>query len=211
MQPGESYEGEYTKPTTDYLRDTGIRPEDWPVLTQHLARPHRTTDVEIYRLAIEKWNATKERLQYSNLPERLITHKNVKSFLDRFKVVAAELPHAQTVVAHINRDGHYYIHPEYEQGRSLSVRESARLQTFPDDFYFEGSRTAIFKQIGNAVPPLLATEIGHRVWAMLDGTGEVCGAKAPKERMKHERPVIIPVQQMQLFPVTETLQPALAM
>ena len=200
LQPGMQYEGAYTKPTTNYLRETGIRPVNWPVLTQHIARAHRPTDVEIYRLAIEQWNTSKERLQYSNLPPRLITHLNVKSFLDRFKVVAANLPYAQTVVAHINRDGHYYIHPDYEQGRSLSVREAARLQTFPDDFFFEGHRTAVFKQIGNAVPPLLATEIGRRVWSMLIGNGEVCNDKPPKERMKHVRPVVLPARQMQLFP-----------
>ena len=200
LQAGTSYEGNYTKPTTNYLRETGIRPVEWPVLTQHIARPHQATDIEIYRLAIEKWNTSQERLQYSNLPARLITHGNIKSFLDRFKVVAGNLTQAQTVVAHINRDGHYYIHPDYEQGRSLSVREAARLQTFPDDFYFEGSRTAIFKQIGNAVPPLLATEIGRRVSSMLNGEGVTCTAKPPKERIKHERPVVIPTQQMQLFP-----------
>ena len=99
---------------------------------------------------------------------RLKTHKNRHSFVDRFKVVASNLSASQTVVAHIAKDGHYYIHPDIEQNRSLSIREAARLQSFPDDFYFEGesekpSRTAAFKQIGNAVPVVLAEEIAIKI------------------------------------------------
>lgn len=132
--------------------------------TLHIARPQNEQDKEIYREAIIKWFEKGERLNYNDLEGHLKTHKNRHSFVDRFKVVAPNLPASQTVVAHIAKDGHYYIHPDIEQNRSLSVREAARLQSFPDDFYFEGesekpSRTAAFMQIGNAVPVLLGEEI----------------------------------------------------
>jgi len=157
----------YKSESTQYLTSHSLR-NGIEILTQHIARPHRDQDKEIYRIAVEKWKRTQERLNYNDLPERLKTHQNRSSFFDRFKVVAADLPYAQTVVAHIAKDGHYYIHPDIKQNRSISVREAARLQSFPDDYYFEGeresaNRTAAFKQIGNAVPPLMAQKIAEKI------------------------------------------------
>lgn len=157
----------YRGKTNDYLNASSIR-NGIDILTQHIARPHSRQDKEIYRIAVEKWNSNKERLNYNDLPERLKTHQNRNSFFDRFKVVAANEFHSQTIVAHISKDGHYYIHPDIEQNRSITVREAARLQSFPDDYYFEGikegaSRTAAFKQIGNAVPPLMAQKIAEKI------------------------------------------------
>ena len=161
----------YKSETTEYLKTYAIR-NGIDVLTQHIARPHRELDKEIYKFAVQKWNKKQERLNYNDLPERLKTHQNRSSFFDRFKVVAADLPYSQTVVAHIAKDGHYYIHPDIKQNRSLSVREAARLQSFPDDYYFEGeregvNRTAAFKQIGNAVPPLMAKKIAEELYKVL--------------------------------------------
>ena len=156
LEPGEE-KSEYIREPNDYLRETGIRSEE-DVLTWHIARTHQERDREIYRLAARLWKKGK-RLKYTDVPESLATHNNRTSFLDRFKVVEKDFPAAHTMVAHISKDGHYYIHPDESQARSISVREAARIQSFPDNFYFEGSRTAAFKQIGNAVPPLLAKEI----------------------------------------------------
>ncbi|WP_339607299.1 DNA (cytosine-5-)-methyltransferase [uncultured Roseivirga sp.] len=161
----------YTASTTDYLKTHSLR-NGIDVLTQHVARPHREQDKEIYKIAVQKWEKKKERLNYNDLPERLKTHNNRTSFFDRFKVVAADLPYSQTVVAHIAKDGHYYIHPDPKQNRSISIREAARLQSFPDDYYFEGeregaNRTAAFKQIGNAVPPLMAKLISEKIFKLL--------------------------------------------
>lgn len=157
IYPGEK-KNEYAANPTEYLEKTGIRTED-DVLTWHEARPNLERDRKIYRCVIQTWNKKQERLKYTDLPEELCTHKNRKSFLDRFKVVASNLEYSQTMVAHISKDGHYFIHPDINQARSLSVREAARIQSFPDNYFFEGGRTAAFLQIGNAVPPLMAEAI----------------------------------------------------
>ena len=161
LKPGEknnSYSGQPTK----YLSLTQIRkPGD--VLTWHLTRPIREQDRDIYRFVINFRRKSGKNAEYTDIPANLRTHKNLTGFLDRFKVVPESEHACQTMVAHIAKDGHYYIHPDIEQARSLSVREAARIQSFPDDYYFEGSRTSAFTQIGNAVPPLLAYEIAKSI------------------------------------------------
>lgn len=168
LEPGTEKNYVYACEPSTYLRTFGIRNKD-DLLTHHLTRMHNENDRIIYETAINLWEEKKMRLKYIDLPENLRTHKNLHSFLDRFKVVSADLPYSHTVVAHIAKDGHYYIHPDKEQKRSLSVREAARLQAFPDNFIFEGPRTAIFTQIGNAVPPLMAEQIAKMVNLMLKG------------------------------------------
>lgn len=144
----------------------------YPV-TFHYARPNCERDLEIYKRVVELWNKEGKRLNYSDLPENLKTHSNQKTFLDRFKVVASNEAASQTVVAHICKDGHYYIHPDVVQNRSITPREAARLQTFPDNYFFESasskpSRTDAFKQIGNAVPVLLAQKIAAKLMEVWD-------------------------------------------
>ena len=161
----------YTSDSNSYLKVSNIRNSD-TILTQHIARPHTIQDKEIYKIAVDIWENKMDRLNYNDLPERLKTHANRLSFIDRFKVVANNLQSSHTVVAHIAKDGHYYIHHDAEQNRSITVREAARLQSFPDDFYFEGikegaNRTAAFKQIGNAVPPLMANRIANEIKKIL--------------------------------------------
>jgi DNA (cytosine-5)-methyltransferase 1 len=155
---------EYAKPTTEYLKQTNIR-NGLEFVTQHISRPNNDNDLEIYQIAIDQWNNGK-RLNYAELPKRLIKHTNTDSFINRFQVVNGKgISH--TIVAHIAMDGHYYIHPDKKQNRSISVREAARIQSFPDDYFFEGTRTAAFKQIGNAVPPLMAHKIAEKIREMI--------------------------------------------
>ncbi|WP_346961570.1 DNA cytosine methyltransferase [Clostridium sp.] len=150
----------YRKKPNEYILKTSIR-EYSDILTHHVARRHLERDLEIYQFVVQKWNEEKTRIKYTDLPEHLRTHNNLTSFLDRFKVVAGNEKYCHTVVAHISKDGHHYIHPDITQNRSITVREAARIQSFPDSYFFEGPRTANFVQIGNAVPPLMAEKIAN--------------------------------------------------
>ena len=166
LHPGESSAQYRTDTLSTYLVETGIRTND-DVLTHHCARTNKPRDIEIYRKTIELWNDGHRRLNYNDLPDELKTHKNRSSFLDRFKVVEGDESCCHTMLAHISKDGHYFIHPDLAQHRSITVREAARIQSFPDSYYFEGPRTAQFTQIGNAVPPLMAKGIAKGIMQVL--------------------------------------------
>ena len=116
------------------------------------------------------------KIKYTDILEELRTHKNQSCFLDRFKVLNRNKP-SHALVAHISKDGHHYIHPDINHPRSISVREAARIQSFPDDFIFEGMRTKMswekglsqYQQIGNAVPVYFAEKIAKALlnsWKM---------------------------------------------
>jgi DNA (cytosine-5)-methyltransferase 1 len=144
----------YTKLLSEmkYLQKSKIRSSDFDFTTQHIARPNNENDREIYKMSVEMWLKERKRIDYSKIPSHLQRHKNKETCLNRFTVVD---PYGccHTVVAHISIDGHYYIYPTInptiENVRSITIREAARLQSFPDEYYFEGSRSAAFRQIGN--------------------------------------------------------------
>jgi len=138
---------------------------------QHQSRGHMPSDLQRYLFAacyaIEVGVAPKLR----DFPAQLLpNHGNAEAenipFEDRFRVQLGNRP-ASTIVSHIAKDGHYYIHFDPSQCRSLTVREAARLQTFPENYFFEGNRTQQYSQVGNAVPPYLALQLGRSVAAMM--------------------------------------------
>lgn len=144
---------------------------------QHTPRAHMVSDLVRYRVLAELAKRLGKSPKYTDLPASLHPeHQNIGNattpFTDRFRVQVWDAP-ATTVVSHISKDGHYYIHPDPLQTRSFTVREAARLQTFPDNYFFEGPRTQQFHQVGNAVPPLLAKQIGDIVAEMLRNIEEV--------------------------------------
>ena len=156
----------YSGESSEYAQAAKIR-NGLGGVRHHAARYHNNRDQEIYRRAINQWDhGSGTRLKYDALPSELQGHKNMTAFLDRYKVVNGD-GYSHAVVAHLAKDGHYFIHPDINQTRSITVREAARLQSFPDDYLFEGSRGDMYTQIGNAVPPLMAEGIAKKTKEML--------------------------------------------
>ena len=141
-----------SKRNNDFLKT--IVPENFDKLYDHISRHHNDTDVERYtEIAKNHWT-------FQELLEKRpdLRHNPPRVFGNSYVVQWWDLP-SKTIIAHLYKDGNQFIHPDYKQGRTLTVREAARLQSFPDDFVFEGSRTDQYKQLGNAVPPLLGLAI----------------------------------------------------
>jgi DNA (cytosine-5)-methyltransferase 1 len=141
-------------------------------LANHESRNHLTQDLMRYLFAtlyVQKNGGFPRMEDYAHHHKDLIPeHANAASgkFNDRFRVQVKDKP-ATTVTSHISKDGHYFIHYDPQQCRSLTVREAARIQTFPDNYLFRGSRTQQFHQVGNAVPPFLAFQISKIVFNVL--------------------------------------------
>ena len=149
------------------------------VLTGHEARPHMSSDLRRYAFAAVFAEIAARSPKLADFPNELLPdHRNValgrngKMFGDRFRV---QLPDtvSTTITSHISKDGHHFIHYDPKQCRSLTVREAARLQTFPDNYGFEGPRTAQYQQVGNAVPAYLAKQIAAIIAEVLDRAGEI--------------------------------------
>jgi len=157
----------------DYRNDDWFHDARLGGICNHSTRGHIASDLHRYLFAACFAQLEKRSPGLADFPTSLLpNHRNVKKaidrghFADRFRVQVADQP-ATTVTSHISKDGHYYIHYDPKQCRSLTVREAARIQTFPDNYLFCGNRTEQYGQVGNAVPPMLAYQIAERVYDLL--------------------------------------------
>jgi DNA (cytosine-5)-methyltransferase 1 len=163
LQPGEGEEEVYHKIEKKNAYLKLMRPNGSTKLFNHVARKHNDLDRERYKLL------SKNNWQLKELAEVRpdLIHHDPKHFGNRYTVQTASKP-GKTVVAHLYKDGNLFIHPDYKQGRTFTVREAARIQSFPDWYFFTGSTMNQFKQIGNAVPPLLGGVFAEQFKSILD-------------------------------------------
>lgn len=158
---------QWRKNETVSTYDEWVQDKNVEVWLNHEARSHMDSDLGRYLYASVfaevNHRTPKGHLEFA-LNGLAPAHANWESgkFVDRFRVQRYDIP-STTVTSHIAKDGHYFIHPDPAQCRSLTVREAARLQTFPDNYFFQGNRTQQYHQVGNAVPPLLAFQIAQVV------------------------------------------------
>jgi DNA (cytosine-5)-methyltransferase 1 len=173
LDTGRSYIPVQTSPRTlnDWYRHRAMG------ITHHESRAHMRDDFHRYLFCACFAAVHGRSPKIRDFPTELYpSHRNVSEavdgnmFDDRFRVQLPDQP-STTITSHVSKDGHYYIHYDAAQCRSLTVREAARLQTFPDSYYFEGARTEQYHQIGNAVPPLLAMKIAGVVHELLIASG----------------------------------------
>ena len=151
------------------LRDRILDPK-LTRLPNNETRGHISGDLARYLYAAAYAWAFRKSPRARDFPRQLAAkHRswNTGRFDDRFRVQLRDHP-STTITSHISKDGHYFIHFDPAQCRSLTVREAARLQTFPDNYFFHGGRTHQYVQVGNAVPPYLARQIAHQLWSMLE-------------------------------------------
>jgi DNA (cytosine-5)-methyltransferase 1 len=161
-----------TSPYNHWIQDSSVN-----VWLNHETRSHMDSDLGRYLYAsifAEVFARTPKGHREFSLKGLAPAHANWESgkFIDRFRVQRFDAP-STTITSHIAKDGHYFIHPDPTQCRSLTVREAARLQTFPDNYFFQGNRTEQYHQVGNAVPPMLANRIATLVRSIID-TNKKC-------------------------------------
>ena len=184
------------------LRDW-IFDEKIELLPNNETRGHIPADLARYLFAASFVHAFGRSPKTPDFPEALMPEHvswNTGKFNDRYRVQILAGPCA-TVTSHLSKDGHYFIHPDPSQCRSLTVREAARLQTFPDNYFFCGSRTQQYIQVGNAVPPFLAWQIARAVWGVIDYHDRVVGYTRRRVRSLPCRQSVI--ESYQLAPVTK--------
>ena len=192
---------------TDFPNGCPSALRDWifdPNLTRlpnNETRGHIDEDIARYLFAAAYAFASGRSPRARDFPQALAArHRswNTGKFDDRFRVQLRDQP-ATTITSHISKDGHYFIHPDPAQCRSLTVREAARLQTFPDNYFFHGGRTQQYVQVGNAVPPYLAWQIARQLWDVLEYRDRTASLSVARQstnaaRRPDSKPISVPFQ-----------------
>ena len=184
----------------DWIFDEQLR-----MLPNNETRAHMAADLARYLFAAAFGYAFRRSPKTFDFPEALMpshTNWHTGHFDDRYRVQLPDRP-CTTVTSHLSKDGHYFIHPDSGQCRSLTVREVARLQTFPDNYFFHGPRTQQYVQVGNAVPPFLAHQIALTISTVLDRHDRV-GTRRSRVSVSSRRQPASAARQLPLIAMERT-------